>query len=713
MEVDMRKTILIALLISASTGSALSQQGRNKPDYDQPIRIGTELVQIDVVVTDRSGKIVSGLTKDDFALYDKGKKQLISFFEFVDAGNKKGRGGEAAQTTTQPVSPQGPTEADVKRIFAFVIDDLTIKYEDLNYLRQMLTNFVDNQMQPTDLVAIVRTVGGKGLLQQFTTDKNMLRLAVNSLTVATHPFSAFHNPRDQRIAAADLQPAGGGGGGAPQNLAGALDTAGESIDIDDPQEDTNKTLRALMTLGTASFIIDGLKQLHGRKSLILISGGLPILSAQQGAAASNISNFLDQLGDKATRSGVAIHTMDVRGLQAQIGVASFEDTPARSAMGGGAPTGFGRKPDESLLGDKNPFDALDAHQGLRTLSATTGGLSILNRNDFSAGLEKIVLASDGYYLLAYTPAGAKFDGDFHKLEVKVKGDYKVYSRRGYFAREDKPSVAPATKQEEMLAAVKSPLSRRDIDLDAVVLYKSAAPKQGAIDVNLVIEPKKLRFDEVGGKQQADLDIVGFVFDELGKIRGGFSEAVTTSLTPEEMNQVGTAGLTYSANTTLPSGLYQIRLAVRDNKTGNIGTLSRLLEVPDLEKGRLSASSLLLGAVPQKDMSAAAPTPVTANRRVSRKQDLRYAAIIYNAKSKDGKPQVRTQLVISQNGQVVYKEPEEPLAGAGNNPQLLKVGQLGLGGVKPGRYTLSLIITDPLADKRAQTITRSMDFVVTN
>ena len=396
------------------------------------------------------------------------------------------------------------------------------------------------------------------------------------------------------------------------------------------------------------------------------------------------------------------------------GVASFEDTPARSALGGGAPTGFGRRPDETLLGDKNPFDTLDAHQGLRTLSATTGGLSILNKNDFNAGLEKIVMASDGYYLLAYTPVGSKFDGDFHKLEVRVKGDYKVYSRRGYFAREDKASAAPVTKQEQILAAVKSPLARRDLDLDAVVLYKSAAPKQGAIDVNLVIEPKKLRFEEVDGKQQADIDIVGFVFDELGKMRGGFSEAVKTSLTPDEMQQVGSAGLTYSANTTLPSGLYQIRLAVRDNKTGNIGTLSRYLEVPDLEKGKLSASSLLLGAVPQKDMKATAPTPIAANRRISRKQDLRYAVIIYNAKLKDGKPQASTQLVISQNGQVIFKESEEMLvAGGGNNSQLLKVGQLGLGGVKPGRYTLSLIITDPLADKRSQTITRSMDFVVMN
>jgi hypothetical protein len=128
---------------------------------------------------------------------------------------------------------------------------------------------------------------------------------------------------------------------------------------------------------------------------------------------------------------------------------------------------------------------------------------------------------------------------------------------------------------------------------------------------------------------------------------------------------------------------------------------------------LSASSLLLGAAQQKDMTSTAPTPISGNRRISRKQDLRYAVVIYNPKQKDGKPQVTTQLVISQNGQQIFKEAEEVVPGQGNGAQLIKIGQLGLSSVKPGRYTMSLIITDPLADKKAQTITRSMDFIVVN
>jgi hypothetical protein len=196
------------------------------------------------------------------------------------------------------------------------------------------------------------------------------------------------------------------------------------------------------------------------------------------------------------------------------------------------------------------------------------------------------------------------------------------------------------------------------------------------------------------------------------MRGGFSETVTAGLTAEQYDRIKTGGFTYSANTTLEPGVYQVRLAVRDNKTGNVGTLSRYLEVPNLSKGRLAASSMFIGGVPAKDTKGANAAPLSASRTVSRKQDLRYVVIIYNARLKDGKPQVRTQLVISQNGQVIFREEEEPLAvGANNSPQLVKLGQLGLSSVKPGRYNLSLIVTDTLADKKAQSVTRSMDFVV--
>lgn len=705
----MKHKTLIALFILVLASTVSSQSRPRAANHDQPLRITAELIQLDVVVTDKKGQIVKGLSKDDFELFESGKRQQINFFEFVDAGKSRQplEKATAPERSEQRTLAQGLGATEVRRIFAFVVDDLTIPYEDLVYVRQMLTNFLDNQMQPTDLVAILRTVGGKGLLQTFTTDKELLRRAIASLTPSLHPLSAFNNPRAPKFSATP-QP-------ALDTPTTDISNAGDSADyLSSALDETNILLRSYMSIGTASFSVESMKQLPGRKSLVLVSGGLPILSLQHATVAGNVSNFLNILADQAARAGVVIHTLDIRGLQAHAAVASFTDTPGRSAVGeSNIQGGFGRAPDEALFGFKNPFDSTQAHMGLRALAYATGGIAVLNKNDFDAGLGRILAVSEGYYLLAYAPSDSKFDGRFRRLEIKVKGDdLKVYGRRGYTAREDKPLPAPLTKQEQLLADIRSPLSRQEIDLDAMLIYKAKSPEQGAVDIHLVIDTRKLNFEEADNKQQTDIDVAGFVFDELGKLRGGFSETVTATLTKEHYDRVRTGGFAYSANTALPPGVYQVRVAVRDNKTGNVGTLSRYLEVPNLSKGRLAASSVLIGGVPANDTKGASTAPIPASRAVSRKQDLRYAVIIYNAKMKDAKPQVRTQLVITKDGQEIFKEQEEALAVTAPNPaQVVKIGQLGLSGVKPGRYTLTLIVTDTLAEKKVQMVTRSMDFVV--
>src|SRR5437763_4781837 len=322
----MRKLIAIILLLMPLCVTALPQTPR--PGDDQPVRISTELVQIDVVVTDKQGRVVKGLSKDDFELYENGKRQLVSFFEMVDTSQPRAVKDAARADAPRPgeiAPPPGLSERDVRRIFAFVVDDLTTRYEDLTYLRQMLTNFVETQMQPTDLVAIVRTVGGKGLLQQFTTDKELLRRAIAGLTPATHPLSAFHNPETPKL---NPQPSG------TDMTTQPADQSEDIPDTDNPLDDTNRMLRSYMSLATAGFVIDSMKQLPGRKSLVLISGGLPIFSSNPGTEAGAVAGFLNLLTDKATRAAVAINTMDIRGLQAYSGVAGFEDTPGKSTMGG-------------------------------------------------------------------------------------------------------------------------------------------------------------------------------------------------------------------------------------------------------------------------------------------------------------------------------------------------------------------------------------------
>jgi len=162
---------------------------------------------------------------------------------------------------------------------------------------------------------------------------------------------------------------------------------------------------------------------------------------------------------------------------------------------------------------------------------------------------------------------------------------------------------------------------------------------------------------------------------------------------------------------LPAGTYQLRAVVRDTESGKLGSVTQYIEVPDLSKKRLTSSSVFLYAV--NPQAGSKPDPLNALRQLPRAQDLRYAAVIYNPKLADGKPQLRSQTIISRGGKIIYQEPEAPITTAIQNDQVVKVGQLGLGKAQAGHYILTLVITDPLADKQSRVIVRSVDFMLTD
>ena len=235
-----------------------------------------------------------------------------------------------------------------------------------------------------------------------------------------------------------------------------------------------------------------------------------------------------------------------------------------------------------------------------------------------------------------------------------------------------------------------------------------------MDINTFIDARKIQFTRSDdGKHRASFDVAGFVFDQVGRNRGGISQTVNAELSEEEYQRALTSGISYTATTQAPPGYYQVRLVVREVSSGKIGSVSRYFEVPDLSNKQLTMSSIMLYGM---DPSGADKNPqqLAATRVILRKNDLRYAVVVYNAKVESNKPQARSQLIVSQNGRMLFKEPEQPIQTPGAAPgQFVKVGQLGLSKVNPGRYVLTLIVTDPLADKKRQIVSRSVDFTVVN
>jgi VWFA-related protein len=702
----MKRTAIIILSVVLSAWLAVGQTTQ-KPQQevtpDDIVRITTQLVQTDVVVIDKNDQPIKDLTPDDFEIYDNGKKQALRFVEFVSTEAPKRTAGQPPSEVTAEVestAAKGLAAKDLKRVIGFVIDDLTLEIQDIATVRQTLLNFVNTKMQQGDLVAIVRVVGGKGLLEQFTSDHQLLKRAIAAISPTVNPFSASNLPDPEKI----QNPI------APVMPGSPTDSQPEAPEIYSPNDEVNRYFRGLTALQTAGYVISRLKEIPGHKNVVIISAGIPIFeTTSTGSSYSNFTGLLNQMTDDAIRAGVVINTLDPRGLRATPGVVGFNQTPARSALGGGGDPSFGRGStrDQAVFG---PLLAGGAeHLGLGTMASYTGGVAIVNTNDFDAGLDKILVRSNGYYRLAYTPSEA-FDNKFHKLDVKVRrGGAKVFSHTRYLAKEDRSSTASRTKEEEIAAAARSPLARTDIDIapNIAVTFHDA---KASVDVNLVIDAKKLHFNQNADKYQTSLEAVGFVFDQLGKLNGGFSETINLNLTNEQYQSFLADGVPYSANIQLPPGYFQIRTVVREAGSGSLGTFSKYLEIPDLQNGKLVVGSIFLFSV--DSVSDPKPVPLTALRKLTRKQDLRFAAAIYNPKLKNGKPELRSQMIISQAGKVLFKEPEQAVESTSTSP-VVKLGQLILARVPPGRYVLTLVVTDTLADKKNQTLTRSIDFRVTN
>jgi VWFA-related protein len=719
-------TLLIALLLAMTSAQTPQQSPKPKDDAapDDVVRITTSLVQTDVVVTDKNDQVIPDLKLEDFKVYENGKRQDLEFMGFVSADSVPRTEG-TINVAGQPVEPdvaRNLSQRDLRRVFAFVIDDLTIPYEDVVNVRKLLNDFVNDKMRDGDLVAIIRVTGGKGLLQQFTSDRQLLRRAIAEITPTMNAYSAFHNL--DPVAGINTQQAQGP---SDSSASLAVPASSRDADVDSSAEGVTRGLRSLFALSTAGDVMNGMKSLPGRKSLVLVSGGLPLIEASQNqikingvptniaetrSMYTNVSYLLRQLTDRASRAGVVINTLNIRSQGGVKGVSGFTDpgNEGRSALlpnAGGDET-FGRAADLTQF-DNQALDSLSGNLGLQALANATGGVSVTNTNNFSGGLDRI-LARSSYYLLAYRPT-EPFNGKFHKLEIKIgRPGAKVYSRSGFVATADKPEP-PLNKEQAIIKAAMSPLARRDVDLNGTLQYRYLPTNEADIDINLQVAVNGLSFKQGGdGKYQTTFDVVGFLINDQGKTQSGFSETVNISLSPAEYTRAQASGIGYIGHVNLAPGSYQVRAIVRDTETGRLGAMSKYIEVPDISKKRLTVSSLFLYAVDVAQGNKAKPEPLTALRQLPRTHDLRYAAIIYNPKVSDGKTQLLARVIISRGDKVLLQEKDQPVNGTVQSGQVAKIGQFGLKG-QSGRYVLTLVVTDPLANEKERTVVRSLDFTL--
>jgi len=684
---------VLATVILSSTPLATSPQNRKKPD-DGQVKLKAELVQIDVLITDKDGKPVSGLKREDFELLDNNKPQPITHFSYEESNPGPVKNSPAGQ----PPIPKAITERELKRVVAFVVDTLHMQFENLYRTRKMLQRFVDNQMQPGDLVLILPTGGGSGLLQQFTSDRSLLRSAIDRLRlvnvgIGVVPYRSITTDPPLRRQVQSMDPRNRGS----ERLSMPESAVSREAD---PLEEAD----VRVTLQTMNSLITSMRQLPGRKLGVFVSEGFRLFPTQTSRALTETIGL-------AARSNVVFYSIDPKGLDAPFN--------AKDEMGLNEEQGPIDQQIAQLLLQQR-IEAQEARESLSLLAAETGGKLFSNNNDINKGLANLLDENAAYYLLGFQPEPAQWDGKLHKIKVVVRNrpDLKVISRKSYLARSDAPKPASADpKVEEAIDAISSPLARRDIDLRLSALYIDNAQREPIVTLLLHIDASKLHFIESEGSYRTSLEQIGFVLDASGQTVDKFSNTLELNLQPKTHQTALKQGFVATRTMNVKPGVYQVRLFVRETGFGLIGTANDFIEIPDLKAAdRLSASSLfLVGQTAQDGKAADAAGGTPSQRKFPRNGEFSYSMVIYNARTdeKSQQPQLEMRTRILSGSKVVFAGQLRPVAAGEGSAPPYRIVTGGL--IKPlalpsGDYTVEVIVWDKLR-KKDTIIRRETDFSV--
>lgn len=699
---------------------------QQRQDQPEVVRVYTELIQTDVMVFDRSGNFVNGLKREDFELRIDGKVKPIDFFEKITAGSASEESQIAAArgsaVRSNATKTGAPNPLDRGRPIFFYVDDLHMDLTGLQTTRKLITNFIDKEMGQNDEAAIASASGQLGFLQQLTDNKAVLRAALERLKLRPYTVKDFENPsmteyqgllitnNDNDIMDYFIDATMRQNPGMQRETAAALVTQRARSLAQQGAYVTGNTLVGLEGL------IRSAERLPGRKLVFFISSGFFLDDHN-----SDTRTRLNKITSAAARSGVVIYSFDARGL-----VATLSDISD--------PGGFDTS---GRLQRANSGELVASQDSLSALAADTGGKAIFNTNSLEPGMGRALKESSTYYLLAWKPEEQSRSSKFRRIEVKVVGkpNLNVQVRRGFFDREPEPEVAKATKSSKpdkpaekpkndaqtpeqaseaaLRKVILAPYPNRDIPVALSLSYLNTPNKGPMLSSAMQVPNEFLSFAPVDGKQVATVIVAGTVFDEKGNVGATFNNRLTITAPSVEAISGGRE-LTYGYPVYVAPGIYQVRVGVRDEKSGRAGSAHGWIEVPPA--GELALSSLLLGSrtgQPISNASASESGPgavdLSVNHSFHANGFLRFMVFTYNAAlaPADGKPDVALQIQLVRDGQPVVTTALRKITteGVADLTRLPYAAEVSLSGLPVGQYLLQISVVDRVAKKSASQQTR--------
>jgi VWFA-related protein len=648
--------VLLVWTVAAGMRAQAPSPAGTRQESTPTFRSGVKLIDIDVYVTDKDGHFVKDLTRNDFEILEDGKPQDLQTFTFVDLPISSSSTTPSSAPVSEPdvVTNQGAEG----RLYVIVMDSPStwaapasvgsVTYAEV--VKRTAKRFVDDFLQPGDLAAVVHTQGTFTDSQAFTSSTQLLDASI---------------------------------GRYGRGLSGDLDVT--------PAE---RVQRHLDSYRTIQDVANRLGAVTGRRKAILWVGAQLKFEMPQCGSGGDLTTLecklflewgqiLDAHRDAmaaATRNNVAVYAIDPAGLQ-NVNV-DVSELPGPRPI--------------------RPRDDLDRLAALRVVAEDTGGLAVVNTNNFAGGFTNIVKDNSTYYVLGYAPSTEYRDGKFHEVKVRIKrpGLYTVRQRKGYTApapdsRAPDAAAAPSGASTAVRDALRLPVPVRGLN---VSLF-NAAFKGDAHDDSVVIGGQITGDLLLEGNQQISLAYQVFTLEN--HVQVDEYKTLTLNLNADSRANAAANGLHFVERLSLPPGRYELRYVV-DQPNGHVGSVIVPVGVPAFD-GPLSLSGVVLASLGTADRfmlredagirDRLGANPTTA-RVFHRGDALNAFAEVYadDERLTADDLSITGALATADGKQVLKEDGRLRSAERPGDGRWAYTVELGLGDVPAGTYTLSLEAT---------------------
>ena len=567
-----RQSFLGLILTLVMTCTPLTSQ---QASTEYTFRSKSELVLVNVTARDKNGSLVRDLKREDFTVLEDNKpQQVVSFdLENTEAVLSTASAEAPLLGKIQPLNSATPQPIDTRplknrRLIVLFFDLSAMQPDEIERATTAAQHYVDKQMVPADLVAVVSLGSTLSVNQDFTSDRTLLNKTLQ----------AFN--------------AGAGEGfeeGSTGTTEGTAET-GQSFTVDDTEYNIFNTDRRLQALRS---IADKLSRIEEKKSLIYFSSGMDRTGIENQSQLRSATNA-------AVRANMAIYTMDIRGLQAIVPGGEAQNASLRGT---------------SPYSGKSTANQLDSNsttqETLVTLAGDTGGRAFLDSNDFGRVFTGVQQDTSLYYLLGYHSTNTARDGRFRHITVKVyRPGLKIDFRRGYYAPADFQHSTREDRERQLDEELASDLSTTDLPVYLSAAYFRLAERKFYVPVSLIVPGSQIPFTRNNDQDRATLDVLGIVTDPEKHPVGQIRDTVKLSLNTAQLVQ--RKNVQYNSGFVLPPGQFHLKFVIRENQSGRLGSFETDLTIPDFKSAPVKMSSIVLASQLQQSGKRKSDNPLVRN-----------------------------------------------------------------------------------------------------